>query len=171
MVGLARERLSGRAEFFRANLEDTWDRLDDASFDLALSALAMDYVRDWSGPLSAFLRVLGPGGRLVFSVEHPASTFVRHVYSGDGNYFETEAGRTLPAGRPRSVREALPDARVPLLRCRACLTLRSDAYREGAQVPGHKDSAVSIRRYARVLSEAQQMAAGRICGYGFQAFW
>lgn len=90
MVGLATERLRGRAEFFWANLEDAWDRLDDASFDLALSALAMDYVRDWSGPLSEFRRVLRPGGRLVFSVEHPASTFVRHVYKGGGNYFETE---------------------------------------------------------------------------------
>ena len=91
MVGLAKDRLRGRAEFFRANLEDTWDRLDDASFDLAVCALAMDYVRDWRAPLSEFRRVLRPVGRLVFSVEHPASTFVRHVYKGDGNYFETEA--------------------------------------------------------------------------------
>ena len=91
MVELAKERLCGRAEFFRANLEAAWDLLEDTSFDLALSALAMDYVRDWSGPLSEFCRVLRPGGRLVFSVEHPASTFVRHVYRGAGNYFETEA--------------------------------------------------------------------------------
>lgn len=91
MVGLATERLRGRAEFFRANLEDTWGWLDDGAFDLAVCALAMDYVRDWSGPLSEFRRVLRPGGRLVFSVEHPASTFVRHVYRGGGNYFETEA--------------------------------------------------------------------------------
>jgi|SRR5215207_3798179 len=91
MVGLATERLGGRAKFFRANLEEAWDRLEDASFDLSLSALAMDYVRDWSGPLSEFRRVLRPGGRLMFSVEHPTSTFVRHVYSGDGNYVETEA--------------------------------------------------------------------------------
>lgn len=112
MVGLARERLRGRAEFFRANLEDSWDRLDDASFDLALSALAMDYVRDWSGPLSEFLRVLRPGGRLVFSVEHPASTFVRHVYSGDGNYFETEAVGMEWTGFPGPV--WIPSYRRPL---------------------------------------------------------
>lgn len=103
MVRLARERLRGKAEFFRANLEDAWDRLEDASFDLALSALAMDYVRDWSGPLSEFRRVLRPDGRLVFSVEHPASTFVRHVYEGDGNYFETEAVGTEWTGFPGRV--------------------------------------------------------------------
>ncbi len=91
MVALALDRLRGRAQFFRANLEDAWDPLEDASFDLALSALAMDYVGDWSRPLSEFYRVLRPGGRLVFSVEHHTSTFVRHVYKGDGNYFETEA--------------------------------------------------------------------------------
>ena len=112
MVGLAAERLRGRAAFFRANLEDPWDRLDDASFDLALSALAMDYVRDWSGPLSEFRRVLKPGGRLVFSVEHPASTFIRHVYKGDGNYFETEAVGMEWTGFPEKV--WMPSYRRPL---------------------------------------------------------
>ncbi len=91
MVALARERLRGRAEVFRANLEDPWDRLEGDSFDKAVCALAMDYVQDWRIPLSEFRRLLKPCGRLVFSVEHPASTFVRHVYKGDGNYFETEA--------------------------------------------------------------------------------
>ena len=112
MVGLARERLRGRAEFFRANLEDTWDWLEDASFDLAVSALAMDYVRDWRPPLREFRRVLKPGGRLVFSVEHPASTFVRHVYRGEGNYFETEAVGMEWTGFPGRV--WMPSYRRPL---------------------------------------------------------
>lgn len=112
MVGLAVERLRGKAVFFAANLEEAWDRLDDASFDLALSALAMDHVRDWHAPLSEFHRVLRPGGRLVFSVEHPASTFVRHVYKGDGNYFETETVGMEWTGFPGRVR--MPSYRRPL---------------------------------------------------------
>ncbi len=112
MVALAGERLCGRARFFRANLEDPFDRLKDASFDLAVSALAMDYVRDWRPPLSEFRRVLEPGGRLVFSVEHPASTFVRHVYRGDGNYFETEPVGMEWTGFPGRV--WMPSYRRPL---------------------------------------------------------
>lgn len=112
MVALAKERLGGGAEFFRASLEERWGRLDGASFDLAVCALAMDHVRDWSGPLSEFCRVLKPGGRLVFSVEHPASTFVRHVYKGDGNYFETEAVGMEWTGFPEKV--WMPSYRRPL---------------------------------------------------------
>lgn len=112
MVALAREKLRGRAEVFRANLENPLDRLEDASFDLAVSALAMDYVRDWRPPLSEFRRVLKPGGRLVFSVEHPASTFVRHVYRGEGNYFETEPVGMEWTGFPGRV--WMPSYRRPL---------------------------------------------------------
>ena len=112
MVELAKKRLGDRAEFFRANLEDVWDRLGGASFDLALSALAMDYTRDWSGPLAEFFRVLRPGGRLVFSVEHPSSTFVRHVYKGGGNYFDTEAVGMEWTGFPGRV--WVPSYRRPL---------------------------------------------------------
>jgi ubiquinone/menaquinone biosynthesis C-methylase UbiE len=91
MVELAKERLRGsRAEFRRANLEDPLAWLQDGSFDLVVSALAMDYVEDWGGPLSEFHRVLKPGGKLVFSVEHPTAKFVDQVYEGEGSsYFET----------------------------------------------------------------------------------
>lgn len=90
MVTLARERLRGRAEVRRANLEEPLERLEGDSFDLVVSALAMDYVEDWGVPLSEFYRVLKPAGKLVFSVEHPTFKFVEHVYQGEGSYFETE---------------------------------------------------------------------------------
>ena len=66
MVELARERLRGRAEVRRANLEEPLAWLADDSFDFVVSALAMDYVKDWAVPLSEFYRVLKPGGGLVF---------------------------------------------------------------------------------------------------------
>jgi integrase len=36
-----------------------------------------------------------------------------------------------------------------------------------SQILGHKDSAMTLRRYAHVISGAQQIAADRIDGYGF----
>lgn len=36
-----------------------------------------------------------------------------------------------------------------------------------SQILGHKDPTMTLRRYAHVLSEAQQIAADRIDGYGF----
>jgi SAM-dependent methyltransferase len=92
MVELARERLRGRAEIYHAKLEEPLAWLEDESFDLVVSALAMDYVEDWGVPLAEFYRVLKPGGRLVFSVEHPTFKFVEQVYEGEGSYFETALG-------------------------------------------------------------------------------
>ncbi|HJQ28680.1 MAG TPA: class I SAM-dependent methyltransferase [Rubrobacter sp.] len=92
MVELARERLRGGAEISHAILEEPLAWLEDGSFDLVVSALAMDYVEDWRGPLAEFYRVLKPAGKLVFSVEHPIFKFVEQVYGGEGSYFETVLG-------------------------------------------------------------------------------
>jgi ubiquinone/menaquinone biosynthesis C-methylase UbiE len=92
MIELARERLRGRAEVRRANLEEPLPWLANDSFDLVVSALVMDYVEDWGVPLSEFYRVLKPAGKLVFSVEHPTLKFVEQVYEGEGSYFETVLG-------------------------------------------------------------------------------
>ena len=61
-----------------------------ATFDMVVSALVNGHVEDWRTRLLEFFRVLRPGGRLVFSVEHLSSTFVERIYNGDGNYFETD---------------------------------------------------------------------------------
>jgi ubiquinone/menaquinone biosynthesis C-methylase UbiE len=101
MVELARERLRGRAEIHRAKLEEPLAWLEDDSFDLVVSALAMDYVEDWGVPLAEFYRVLKPCGRLVFSVEHPTFKFVEQVYEGEGSYFETVLGAWSGGGSPK----------------------------------------------------------------------
>lgn len=90
MVRLAKQRLGEKAQVWRADLGKPLNFLESESFDVVLSALAMDYVSNWRSVLVEFHRVLRRGGNLVFSVEHPSSTFVRHVYRGEGNYFETE---------------------------------------------------------------------------------
>ena len=88
MVRLAQERLGTRVRVVQADLGQPLDFLADASFDLVLSPLALDYVRDWGAVFREFYRVLRRGGHLVFSVGHPSASFF--VYHGEGNYFQTE---------------------------------------------------------------------------------
>jgi SAM-dependent methyltransferase len=88
MLDRARLRLRGRAAFVRADLGRPLDFLAPASFDLVLSALTLDYLRDWPAVFRAFFRVLRGPGHLVFSVGHPFDEFYDH-HPG-GNYFEVE---------------------------------------------------------------------------------
>lgn len=87
MVAIAKERLGSRGDVVRADLDAPLDFLDDASFDLVVAPLVLDYVRDWRRLFREFRRVLRSEGLLVFSVEHPFSDFShRHMR----NYFDTE---------------------------------------------------------------------------------
>ncbi|MCO5243179.1 MAG: class I SAM-dependent methyltransferase [Anaerolineae bacterium] len=88
MLAHARERTGDRAEFHLANLNAPLDFLADASFDLVICPLVLDYIRDWTPLFREFQRVLRPGGVLVFSHGHPASEFF--LYYADGNYHEVE---------------------------------------------------------------------------------
>jgi SAM-dependent methyltransferase len=58
--------------YLRADIE-TLDR-PAASADLVVSSLALHYVRDYAGLIRRIAGWLRPGGRLVFSVEHPVCT-------------------------------------------------------------------------------------------------
>lgn len=53
----------------RANLEAL--ELPTQAFDLVYSSLALHYIADLAGLLATVSRALKPGGRLVFSIEHP----------------------------------------------------------------------------------------------------
>ncbi len=48
--------------------------LPSEQVDLVLCSLTLHYLPDWRVPLREFHRVLKPGGRLVMSTHHPAST-------------------------------------------------------------------------------------------------
>jgi SAM-dependent methyltransferase len=89
MVELARLRLGGKVSVVQADLGRPLDFLPPSAFDLVVSALALDYVRDWDGVFSELFRVLREPGHLVFSIGHPADEF--HEHHPDGNYFEVEA--------------------------------------------------------------------------------
>jgi SAM-dependent methyltransferase len=75
MIEVARERVGVRARLFVADMAQPLPLPESGHFDLVVSSLAIDYVRDWSVPLSEFRRVLKSGGRLVMSVQHPMGAY------------------------------------------------------------------------------------------------
>jgi len=83
MVELSRARV-GRGVFRVHDLGDPLGWLPDDSVDLALCALAIEYVDDRVAALRELRRVLRPGGALVLSRMHPTGDWLRH----GGSYFE-----------------------------------------------------------------------------------
>ena len=88
MVRLARRRLGDRGLLFQADLTRPLAMLSAEPFDLVLSALVLDYVRDLGPVFCEFARVLRPGGHLVFSAGHPCHDF--YGQPDACNYFDVE---------------------------------------------------------------------------------
>ncbi len=73
MVALAKETITHPAgEVVLANMEN-WD-YPTAYFDLVISRSALHYIEDLAQLLRQVYQTLVPGGRFVFSVEHPVMT-------------------------------------------------------------------------------------------------
>src|SRR5690348_1897730 len=83
MVDLARTRLGSRARVEQADLNARLP-LADEEFDMVVCALAIHYVDDRAATLREFHRVLRPGGRVVFSTQHPTTDWMRK----GGSYFD-----------------------------------------------------------------------------------
>ena len=112
MVALARQRLGGKAEVRRASLDQPLSSFETATFDGVLSALVLDYVRDWDQVFHEFRRLLRPAGWLVFSVEHPSHQFYAQPNGGD--YFATEGVERRWRWPGHKSRVRLPQYRRPL---------------------------------------------------------
>lgn len=110
MVRLAQHRLGNKAQVLQANLEAPLDFLTDASFDVVISPLVMDYIKDWDAPFEEFHRVLKLGGCLVFSIEHPFEKYDLHRLTG--NYFNVELVEYMWRGFGKPVN--VPSYRRPL---------------------------------------------------------
>ncbi|HEY4343671.1 MAG TPA: class I SAM-dependent methyltransferase [Parvibaculum sp.] len=91
MLARAREMTSDAAiSYERADLE-TLD-LSSGAFDLVYSSLAFHYIEKLERLFSVIAHALRPGGRFVFSVEHPMLTAPRRPrWIGDG-----DEGRVWP---------------------------------------------------------------------------
>ncbi|MEJ7787588.1 MAG: class I SAM-dependent methyltransferase [Solirubrobacteraceae bacterium] len=83
MVEICRARVP-TGEFRVHDLGDPLDWLPDASTDLVLLALAIEYVDDRVAALRELRRVLRPGGVLVLSRPHPTADWLRL----GGSYFD-----------------------------------------------------------------------------------
>jgi len=87
MVELTKRRLKRTTDIRQADLGQPLTFLDSSSFDIVLSPLVLNYIKDWGSTFAEFHRVLRPAGHLVFSVSHP---FFDYTYFKSDNYFETE---------------------------------------------------------------------------------
>ncbi len=88
MVRLARQRLGDRAQVLLADLASPLDFASDASFEIIVAPLVLDYLEDWAAVFNEFYRVLKPGGILVFSMEHPFGKY--YDFQATCNYFNTD---------------------------------------------------------------------------------
>lgn len=75
------ERMLDKARADTASVNVTYERgdmeglaLPDAAFGVVYSSLAFHYVENFYGLIETIARALKPGGRLVFSMEHPLFT-------------------------------------------------------------------------------------------------
>lgn len=110
MVALAKQRLVGKAQVRQANLEAPLDFLQDESYDIVLSPLVMDYVKDWEPVLREFYRVLKAAGCLVFSIEHPYMKYATHHLMS--NYYKVERVEYIWRGFGKPV--TVPSYRRPM---------------------------------------------------------
>jgi ubiquinone/menaquinone biosynthesis C-methylase UbiE len=86
MLEIARAQLGDSVTLHRTDLNEPLPFLEDESFDIVLSALVCDYIRDWRRLFKEIHRVLRPEGVFVFSSQHPMMEFVHHPV---GSYFDT----------------------------------------------------------------------------------
>lgn len=88
MIEIVRARGLANVEARVHDLAEPLEWLADRSVDIVVSSLALHYVVNWTALFAEFARVLRPGGRVVFSVHHPAMTAPLVQ-----NYFETQPVR------------------------------------------------------------------------------
>jgi SAM-dependent methyltransferase len=115
MLALARRRLGDDVPLHLADLRDPLP-FEDGAFDDVVASLVLHYLQDWGPTLAELRRVLGPGGRLIASVDHPFVAYT--IQEPRPDYFATTSytfdwtfgGRTVPMRFWRKPLHAMTDA-------------------------------------------------------------
>jgi SAM-dependent methyltransferase len=87
MIELAKDRVGSKATILQADIGQPLRRFRDASFDMILSTLVLDYLENWGRMFREFYRLLAWNGYFIFSVGHPFGDFLTYKA---GNYFKKE---------------------------------------------------------------------------------
>lgn len=92
MVEIAQQRIGTGAEFHVADFSRPLTFAEDASFDVVVCPLMLDYIEDWDPVFAELFRVLRPGGHLVYSHSHPMSDYklVQTKHDPESRYRERE---------------------------------------------------------------------------------
>ncbi len=123
-VQITRERVGDRATVLQADLSQPLHFAADASFDVVLCPLVLDYLEDWGAVFREFRRVLKSGGVLIFSAGHPMGDWqwlkrkqpeVALSYFRTHQFTMTWGGFGEPAPRITSYRRPLAAMLNPLL--------------------------------------------------------
>jgi len=112
-----------RLEIHRADLREPLTFATDATFDMVVCPLVLDYIEHWQPLFEEFFRILRPGGTFVFSCGHPTGDFlyVQRKQLTEGKYFDVELFTTEwrgfgePFPRITSYRRPLQAMLNPLL--------------------------------------------------------
>ena len=87
MVEGLKERLGADAEVHWGDIAGETPYLEAGSFDAVVASLVLHAIEDWDHVFPKLYGLLKPGGRLVFSVQHPMTDFLS---SPTQDYFQTE---------------------------------------------------------------------------------
>ncbi|MFJ2960636.1 class I SAM-dependent methyltransferase [Streptomyces sp. NPDC087270] len=115
MLALARRRLGDGTPLHVVDLAGPLPFADGA-FDDVVASLVLHYLEDWGPTLAEIRRVLGPGGRLIASVDHPFVAYThrepRPDYFASGEYSFTWVlgGQPAPMRLWRKPLHAMTDA-------------------------------------------------------------
>lgn len=75
MIELAKIRVPKNATFFVSDMARVLPIDQTGEFDMIVASLSIDYIKDWTIPLSEFNRLLKKNGKFIFTIQHPIGSW------------------------------------------------------------------------------------------------
>ncbi len=152
MVRITRQAAPDAESVYVHDLSQPLRFAQDASFDLIVCQLVLDYIEDWGPVFAEFARVLKPGGLAVMSHGHPQSDYDFWMRKdGDVDYFAVELREAIwhGFGEPAPVIRAYRRPLAAMLNPLVASGLLLDQVLEPKPVPSFADH--DPERYERLL--------------------